>query len=152
MITLCHIHNPGPGTITMFALLTPGAVQTSLQQQDTWICTINGVPMVQLKLDQYNIAVTQEICSGNANQDTMNEFIFTLTEPSPGVMDVLFDYLEYNPIPSTTPQNYSFIAISSDDSSVQYQGGWHPDRDYSGTITGMLADSGSSMEYTFNGM
>lgn len=128
----------------MFALMSSQAVKMSIQNPVPWECLINMESVTLLKLQQYSVATTQQICSLNGMPDIENQFIFQSLTGFPGEMYVIFDYLEYSPIASENTQEYSFVAVNTDDSNVKYQGMWYSQ--------GFTSENGSSMEYTFNGM
>lgn len=141
--------NAGAGTVAMFALLNPGAAQRE-SQDDLWVCQINGVATVPLKLEPFQVTATQEICSGNGAPDTENQFQFNLAIPISGV-DILFDYLQYIPSPSAVAQSYRFISVSYDDSSVEYEGTWSNESGDTESDGKLAGKNGSSLGYSFNG-
>lgn len=151
---LLHVDVNTTGTsISMFAIMSREA-QLAATKGQYWQCQINLVPTTPIDITDYGEAATVKICSGVAPDNTENvQFEFFLINNVAGQQnDILFDYLEYIPLPSSVPEAYSFISIDSNDEGIIYDGDWRPDAMNNGDDGKIASEGTASAEYHFNGL
>ena len=107
--------------VGVFALMTPDAVKNATAPYQ-WTCKLNGIPTPPVVLASITIPTTIKICSKDGLED--GEYLLEFSFNSGTGPQVLFDYLEYIPSISVTPQTYNFVGVSADEASIAYSTAW----------------------------
>ena len=96
--------------------MTPDDVKNAVAPY-TWGCSVNGGTSPQVALLELHSATTVKICEVYGLPSGEHQLTFQTVGSSPNTQ-ILFDYLEYEPAVSASPQSYSFVAISADDPGI----------------------------------
>lgn len=120
-----------------------------------WACSVNGETTLPILFTPIAKSATVKICAGSSSGDTEAIFSFYFIKSfESGTADVLLDYLEYLPNPSSSPEVYRYIAVSFDDPAMLYI----PRTGWSNLLYNGIGDSAtftfmndSSVEYNFTG-
>ncbi len=146
-------------TVSVFALMMPDVVNTATVPY-SWQCYIDQIQIAAtpLALQKLTEPTTIKICEVTDLTDGPHQlnFYFNSFQAS----DVIyFDYIEYFPTRSATPQTFSFIAVSFDDEAIIYNDGWSNTTLDDGTNTmgkisfsvAMALNYSSTIQLQFNG-
>lgn len=151
--------------ISVFALMMPDVVNTATLPY-SWACFVDMVPATPLGLQQLTEPTTVKICGFTDLTDGPHQLTFQFNIPgvetgidnapqAPASGALYFDYIEYLPLRSTTPQTFSLIAVSFDDEALMYDNTWSNTTLDDGTM-GMIALPFLSPDYAvqlqFNGL
>lgn len=135
--------------------MVPRAVNTGTWPYTT-NCHIDSIEGTALTLQNLTEPATIKLCefTGLPHEPHMLVFDFFLDteviEPSGAIY---FDYIEYLPAISATPQTFNLIAVSSDDEAMMYDNTWSYMELDDGTVgmTGGIVAENSTVQLQFDG-